>query len=227
MCGRYSFAPDLKIVNEHYGITIKDGEVEPNYNCAPTQLLPVVTGLNPSIISLFRWGLIPFWAKDKVIGNKLINARSETIHEKASFKNAFLRRRCLIPADAFYEWKKSPAEKRKIPYRISLSGQAVFSMAGIWETWRSPENEILNTFSILTTSPNELMERIHNRMPVILKKSAEQIWLQSTDVNELQKLLKPYPAESMNAYRISELVNSPRNNSPKIIEPIENQGLFE
>lgn len=221
MCGRYSFAPDLKIVNQHYDITIKDGELTPNYNCAPTQLLPVITDEKPGQISLFRWGLIPFWAKDIAIGNKLINARSETITEKASFKNAFRRRRCLVPADAFYEWKTPEAKKGKIPYRIFLTTQPVFSMAGIWEQWKNPEGETIHSFSVITTSPNELMAEIHNRMPVILNSQEEKIWLQSTDQDELLGLLRPYPAKEMSACRISDLVNSPRNNSKAIIEPIE------
>lgn len=221
MCGRYSFAPDLKIVNEHYDITIKDGDLPPNYNCAPTQLLPVITNENPGQINLFRWGLIPFWAKDVAIGNKLINARSETITEKASFKNAFKRKRCLVPADAFYEWKTIDGKKGKIPYRIFLPGQAVFSMAGIWEQWKNPEGESVNSFTIITTSPNELMAEIHNRMPVILPKNMEQTWLNSTDEQALLSLLKPFPAAEMDAYRVSDLVNSPRNNSPGIIEPVE------
>lgn len=220
MCGRYSFAPDLKIVNEHYDITIKDGELTPDYNCAPTRSLPVITGLNPNELSIFRWGLIPFWAKDASIGNKLINARAESVAEKASFKNAFRRRRCLVPADAFYEWRVAENTKGKIPYRIFLPEQGVFSMAGLWEQWKNQEGEMVNTFTIITTTPNELMAEIHNRMPVILHREDEKNWLQSTDEKELADLLKPFPAKEMSAYRISDLVNSVRNNSPKIIEPV-------
>jgi putative SOS response-associated peptidase YedK len=227
MCGRYSFAPDLEIVNEHYNITVKDGDISPNYNCAPSQSLPVITNDNPGEIKFFRWGLIPFWAKDKTIGNKLINARGETIAEKASFKNAFRHRRCLVPADAFYEWKKSNTDKKKIPFRIYLPDQPVFSMAGIWESWKNPQGEVLNTFSIITTKPNVLMAEIHDRMPVILPISAEQMWLQSTDERELTGLLKPFPSKAMSAYRISDLVNSPRNNSAKIIAPEELPDLFQ
>jgi putative SOS response-associated peptidase YedK len=130
MCGRYSFAPDLKIVNEHYDISVNDGDLTPNYNCAPSQLLPVITNDKSIGFNFFRWGLIPFWAKDISIGNKFINARSETILEKPSFRNAFRQRRCLVPADAFYEWKQEV--KEKIPYRIFLKNQNIFSMAGIW-----------------------------------------------------------------------------------------------
>lgn len=221
MCGRYSFAPDLKIVNEHYEITLNDGVLHPNYNCAPTQLLPVITNELPSQLSFYSWGLVPFWAKDKTIGSKLINARAETISEKASFKNAFRRRRCLVLADAFYEWKKMPGSKSKTPYRIFLPERPLFSMAGIWETWKSAEGDALNSFSVITTIPNELMAEIHNRMPVILTKNAEKIWLQPDDENQLKELLKPYPAKAMSAYRISNLVNSPRNNHKNITQPVD------
>ena len=224
MCGRYSFAPDLKIVNEHYDISVNDGDLTPNYNCAPSQLLPVITNDKSIGFNFFRWGLIPFWAKDISIGNKLINARSETILEKPSFRNAFRQRRCLVPADAFYEWKQEV--KEKIPYRIFLKNQNIFSMAGIWEKCKLSNGETIFSFAIITTQPNTLMTKIHNRMPVILDKKGEDLWINNTDEKELTNLLKPFPAEQMTAYRISNLVNSPRNNSPKIIEPIADNSLF-
>ncbi|HOG66563.1 MAG TPA: SOS response-associated peptidase [Bacteroidales bacterium] len=224
MCGRYSFAPDLKIVNEHYDISVNDGDLTPNYNCAPSQLLPVITNDKSIGFNFFRWGLIPFWAKDISIGNKFINARSETILEKPSFRNAFRQRRCLVSADAFYEWKQEV--KEKIPYRIFLKNQNIFSMAGIWEKCKLPNGETIFSFAIITTQPNTLMTKIHNRMPVILDKKGEDLWINNTDEKELTNLLKPFPAEQMTAYRISNLVNSPRNNSPKIIEPIADNSLF-
>jgi putative SOS response-associated peptidase YedK len=220
MCGRYSFAPDLKIVNEHYNITVNDNKILLNYNCAPTQLLPVISNEEPDTMSRFRWGLIPFWAKDKSIGNKLINARAETIAEKPSFRTSFKQRRCLIPADAFYEWRKDESTKKKIPYRIFLKEQPLFSMAGIWDQWLSPEGETIHSFSIITTSPNELMAEIHARMPVILPKEMEKLWLESQDQYQLLEMLKPYPAKLMDAYRISDLVNSPRNNSEEIVREL-------
>ncbi|HQF01295.1 MAG TPA: SOS response-associated peptidase [Bacteroidales bacterium] len=224
MCGRYSFAPDLKIVNEHYDISVNDDDLTPNYNCAPSQLLPVITNDKSIGFNFFRWGLIPFWAKDISIGNKLINTRSETILEKPSFRNAFRQRRCLVPADAFYEWKQEVKEKN--PYRIFLKNQNIFSMAGIWEKCKLPNGETIFSFAIITTQPNTLMTKIHNRMPVILDKKGEDLWINNTDEKELTNLLKPFPAEQMTAYRISNLVNSPRNNSPKIIEPIADNSLF-
>jgi putative SOS response-associated peptidase YedK len=185
MCGRYSFAPDLKIVNEHYDISVNDGDLTPNYNCAPSQLLPVITNDKSIGFNFFRWGLIPFWAKDISIGNKFINARSETILEKPSFRNAFRQRRCLVPADAFYEWKQEV--KEKIPYRIFLKNQNIFSMAGIWEKCKLPNGETIFSFAIITTQPNTLMTKIHNRMPVILDKKGEDLWINNTDEKELTK----------------------------------------
>lgn len=220
MCGRYSFAPDLKVVNEHYDITVNDGDFPPNYNCAPSQMLPVITNENADSLSFFKWGLIPFWAKDPAIGYKMINARGETIAEKPSFKNAFARRRCLVPADAFYEWKKMPGGKTKIPYRIFLPGSPVFSMAGLWETWKSPEGEKVQSFSIITTTPNQLMAGIHDRMPVILNQQEEEIWLKENNHNILLELIKPFDSHKMDAYQISSMVNSPRNNNREIIDPV-------
>jgi putative SOS response-associated peptidase YedK len=220
MCGRYSFAPDLKIVNEHYSITVNDGKLLLNFNCAPTQLLPVITNEIPLRFSLFRWGLIPFWAKGVSIGNKLINTRAETILEKPSFRQSFKHRRCIVPADAFYEWKAMGLKGRKKPYRIFLKNQPVFSMAGLWDLWKSPVGESIFSFSIITTSPNEIMADIHNRMPVILPKEAEKFWIESYDEKELLGLLKPFPADQMEAYRISELVNSPANNTAEVAKPV-------
>lgn len=221
MCGRYSFAPDLKIVNEHYDITADPEAAAPNYNCAPTQLLPVISNETPQKLEKYRWGLIPFWAKDAAIGNRMINARAETLAEKPAFRSAFRKRRCLIPADAFYEWFRPSQGKRKIPYRIFLRNQQVFSIAGIWESWKDAEAREIRSFSIITTEPNQMMKEIHNRMPVIIPKNAEETWLYSDTKTELLSLLKPYPSDEMNAYRISDLVNSPRNNSPLIIEPVD------
>lgn len=202
MCGRYSFAPDLKIVNEHYNIKVNDGDFSSNTNCAPTQLLPVLTNEMPQQLSFFRWGLIPYWAKDISIGSKLINARAETILEKPSFKQSFKRRRCLIPADAFYEWKASETGKKKTPYRIFLKNQPIFSMAGLWDLWKSPAEEIVHSFSIITTSPNEMMTEIHNRMPVILSKEMEKYWLEATNEKDLLELLHPFPANEMDNYPV-------------------------
>ncbi|MEI6764723.1 MAG: SOS response-associated peptidase [Bacteroidota bacterium] len=213
MCGRFGFSVPKNLVEERFDISV-DELYLPRYNCAPTQFLGVISNAEPGILSYFRWGLVPFWAKDISIGNKLINTRAETILEKPSFKSSFKRRRCLVPADGFYEWKK---EKIKVPHRIMLRSGEPFAMAGIWDSWMDAAGNELRTFSIITTTPNELMTGIHNRMPVILAREAEKKWLEETDERALLELLKPYPAEEMKAYKISSAVNSPAHDSPEIL----------
>ena len=204
MCGRYSFAPDLKVVNQHYDIKVNDGTLIPNYNCAPTQILPVLTNETPGQLSFFRWGLIPFWAKDPSIAIKLINARAETILEKPSFKHSYKSRRCLVPADSFYEWKASDTGGRKTPYRIFLKDQPLFSMAGLWDQWKSPAGETIRSFSIITTSPNEMMAGIHNRMPLILPAKFERFWLEATNEKDLLELLQPFASDKMDYVEVSD-----------------------
>jgi len=214
MCGRYSFAIEDELIRERFGVTVRSAIYKARYNCAPSQDLAVITNEEPSVLNFFRWGLIPFWAKDPSIGNKLINAKAETIHEKPSFKNAFRSRRCLVLSDGFYEWKKT---RDKIPYRITLKKGAPFAMAGIWEKWNSPDGHQVRSFSIITTGPNALMEKIHDRMPVILPAREERTWLGNTGPDELLSLLKPYPAGEMEAYPVSRLVNNPKNDTPEIL----------
>jgi putative SOS response-associated peptidase YedK len=218
MCGRYSFTIEDDLIRERFGVSVRSAVYKARYNCAPSQNLAVISTEDPGIISFYRWGLIPSWAKDPSIGNKLINARAETIVEKPSFKQAFRIRRCLVLSDGFFEWKKS---KEKTPYRICLRDYAPFSMAGIWENWRNPEGEIIKSFSIITTHANSLIEEIHDRMPVILKREEEKKWLSSTQETELLELLQPYPSEQMINYPISNKVNSPLNDIPEILEPVE------
>ena len=218
MCGRFSFAALAKDVEKRFGIIVHGLGNTARFNCAPTQNLAVITNLEPEKLNYFRWGLIPFWAKDIKIGNKLINTKAETIDQKPSFKNSFKRKRCLIPADGFYEWNKA---KEKIPYRIILKNNELFSMAGIWDKWKDQDGEEINSFSIITTSPNELVNKIHNRMPVILHQEDEKTWLENNDPLELKILLKPFPAEKMEAYPISKLINSPLNDFAEVIEPIK------
>lgn len=214
MCGRYSFAIEDELIKERFGVSIRSAIYKARYNCAPTQNLAVISNQDPGDLNFFRWGLIPFWAKDPLIGNKLINAKAETIAEKPSFKNAFRRRRCLVPADGFYEWKKDAV---KIPYRIVLKSGDPFAMAGIWEKWVSNEGEIIHSFSIITTEPNELIAPIHNRMPVILLPENEKMWLDDPGKTTLKGLLKPYPARLMKVFPVSNLVNSTRNDTPEVM----------
>ncbi|NLN94994.1 MAG: SOS response-associated peptidase [Bacteroidales bacterium] len=217
MCGRFSLTTDEYLLNERFRLA---GGIEPyvaRYNCAPTQNLAVIVANEPRQLRYFRWGLIPFWAKDEKIGNKMINARAESITEKPSFKHAFKQRRCLIPADGFYEWKN---QNGKTPFRIKLKNDQPFAMAGIWEAWKNPENSTIYSFSIITTAANELLQSIHERMPVILRQESEEIWLNSNKQDELLALLKPYDPNQMYAYEISKLVNSPSNDNPAVLLPV-------
>ncbi|MCX6285086.1 MAG: SOS response-associated peptidase [Bacteroidetes bacterium] len=217
MCGRYSFAVVDELIEERFGVRVRTAIYKARYNCAPGQDLAVISNHSPDELSFFRWGLIPSWARDKSIGYQLINARSETITEKPSYKNAFRCRRCLVPANSFFEWTK---DREKDPYRILMKDEKPFAMAGLWDQWTTTDGEIIHSFSILTTSPNELMHDIHERMPVILAQADEKRWLSPLPESELIDLLKPYPAEKMKAYKISKLVNSPKNDSAEILTPV-------
>jgi putative SOS response-associated peptidase YedK len=219
MCGRFQLSVKGKHINERFNVEVYDDFYRPSFNCAPSQNLAVISNMEAKKLSFFSWGLIPFWAKDEKFGNKLINSKAETITEKPSFKNSFRQKRCLVICNGFYEWKKE--NNKKTPYRIFLKNNELFSMAGIWDTWKDGEGRPINSFSIITTTPNSLMKNIHHRMPVILRKEDEKKWLEKTDQNELLELLKPFENRLMDAYPISELVNSPTNNSPEIIKKIK------
>jgi putative SOS response-associated peptidase YedK len=218
MCGRYSFAIEDELILERFGVKVRSAIYKARYNCAPSQNLAVISTDAPDVLNFYRWGLIPSWARDPAIGNRLINARGETILEKPSFRNAFKTRRCLVLSDGFYEWRKN-GEKR--PYRVTLKDNTPFAMAGIWDKWKDPTGEMICSFSIITTQPNSLMEKIHDRMPVILEKEDEKKWITATPERELIELLRPFPSEKMKAYPISRKVNSPANDSPDLIVPTE------
>jgi len=217
MCGRYSFAIEDALIWERFGVRVRTAIYKASYNCAPSQQLAVISEKEPLTLNFFRWGLIPSWARDAAIGNKMINARSETILEKPSFHQAFLNRRCLVPADSFFEWGKKP---EKTPYRILLKNRDCFAMAGIWEQWKNSTGEVIRTFAILTTCANQQISTIHDRMPVILHRDDERRWITPQPVADLISMLKPYPSEMMEAYPISTLVNAPQNNSSEIHNPL-------
>lgn len=206
-------------ITVRFNINVYEELYRPSYNCAPSQKLPVISNDDTENLSFYKWGLIPFWAKDPKIGYKMINAKAETIMEKPSFKNSFKRKRCLILCNGFYEWKKE--KQGKIPFRIFLKDKKLFAFAGIWDEWKDAEDRPVRTFSILTCKPNKLMESIHNRMPVILEEDDEQSWLNEKDPDKVFELLKPFPSEKMEVYKISTLVNSPKNDIPEIIKPLE------
>ena len=199
--------------------------LKPNFNFSPTQLSPVVLVRDgESNISLFRWGLVPFWAKDVKSAAKysLINARGEEIMEKRSYKTPFEKRRCIVPLSGFIEWKRLDA-KNKTPFAIHLKDEPIMSVAGVWEHWESKESgEVVDSFSIITTAANSFMESIHDRMPVILKRDQEAEWLDpsQSDTAKLLKMLKPCPENWLDAYEISKLVNSPRNNVKELLDPV-------
>lgn len=224
MCGRYSLYADYSALLERFNIeeaAFQEGDYEPNYNVAPSQqVVAVINDGSKNRLGLLKWGLIPPWAKDEKIGYKMINARAETAAEKPSFRNAFKKKRCLVVADSFYEWQRS--ETGKTPMRIKMKSGEPFAFAALWESWKSPDGKTVNTCSILTTKPNELMASIHDRMPVVLTKEAEKVWLDPKvqDLEVLGELLKPFNTEEMEAYEVSEAVNSPKNNGPELIREI-------
>jgi len=224
MCGRYTLFAEFDEILDRFDIeaSIDQELYNPSYNIAPSHsVLSVINDGTRNRLGYLRWGFVPTWAKDEKIGYKMINARAETLAEKPSFREAYKHRRCLVVADSFYEWKKG-ADNSKTPMRITLKSEKLFAMAGIWERWKTPEGKPLFTCSIITTTSNELMKDIHDRMPVILNKEDEQTWLDPKldDVSKISHLLKPLPADHMEAYEVSTMVNSPRNNSPQLIQKI-------
>lgn len=217
MCGRFRLGKGREAIKKYFGAET-DVEWEPRYNVAPGQNVATVrqdASTPVRHLSLMRWGLIPFWAKEAAIGYKMINARSETIAEKPAFREALKSRRCLIPADGFYEWKK--LEKTKQPYCFSVGDEGIFAFAGIWDRWKSPEGQIIETCSILTTSANELVRDVHDRMPVILPPEAFDLWLDPgfTNRDGVLELLKPIAASAMKKHPVSTRVNSVKNDDPE------------
>ena len=224
MCGRYSLIADLGELARRFEFDGDWDAFERRYNIAPTQDVLTVVGGEPRRGGYMRWGLIPFWAKDKSIGSRMINARAETIVEKPSFRNALRRRRCLVLADGFYEWQK--LGKQRIPMRIVMRSGEPFAFAGLWETWRDPQGEVVPSCTIITTSANDTLSPIHDRMPVILPRDLEDFWLDEsiTDADALTSVLTPYDDEAMEAYEVSALVNSARNDGPEVVEGVERVG---
>ena len=221
MCGRFTLALDRDGLQQAFPDFTFPAEMAPRYNIAPTQPVSVVPNNSQNTVEFFNWGLIPSWAKDPKIGNRMINARSETLAEKPSFRAAYKRRRCLVLADGFYEWQRVPGRKTKVPVHIRMASDEPFAFAGLWESWYSPDGSNILSCAIITTTPNEMLEEIHNRMPVILPPGAYQAWLDPEEKapGALNGLLRPYPASEMKAYPVSTLVNSPKNDAPELIVP--------
>ena len=227
MCGRFTLRAPASVIAEQFALF----EVPPftaRFNIAPTQPVPVIRmrpgpAADRELVWL-RWGLVPGWAKDPAIGSRLINARAETAAEKPAFRTALRRRRCLVAADGFYEWQQ--AGRTKQPYFIHLCDDRPFAFAGLWEAWEGADHTWLETCTLLTTGPNDLLRPIHDRMPVILPPAAYSCWLDPAieDPRQLAPLLVPYPSDQMEAYQVGSLVNSPSHDVPGCIEPTE--GLF-
>ncbi len=222
MCGRFTLRAAASVVAEQFALF----EVPPlvqRFNIAPTQPVAVVR-IDPQSaparrqLVLLRWGLIPSWAKDPAIGNRMINARAETVAQKLSYRSALGRRRCLVVADGFFEWKRTDGGKQ--PYFIGMADEKPFAFAGLWEAWQGADHSYIESCTILTTEPNSLLRSIHDRMPVILPPETHDLWLdhaeQRPDV--LTPLLRPFPSESMTAYPVDTLVNSPANDEPRCVE---------
>lgn len=220
MCARYSMSPKEKQLLKEYTIPIPE-EFEPRYSLAPTDIGLVITADRPNEMQMMHFGLVPYWSKDKKSAYKMINARSETLLETKSYKPLVEQgKRCLVLADGFYEWQT--VNGQKLPYRFTVSQREVFAFAGLWSRWKDPATgEPYETYTVITTTPNQLLGGIHDRMPVILPKEYEQAWLsKDVPVADLMKLLNPYPEDDMHKFRVSTDVNNVRNNHADIMLPL-------
>ena len=220
MCGRYSLIADLGELARRFEFDGDWLKFEAAYNVAPTQDVLTVVGGDARRGGFMRWGLIPHWAKDASIGSRMINARAETVAEKPVFRDTLRRRRCLVLADGFYEWQRAGGLKR--PMRIVMRSAEPFAFAGLWLVWRDPNSNRIPSCAIITTAANELLKPIHDRMPVILSRDMESFWLDPSidEPGVLGSVLTPYPADAMEAYEVSTLINSVANHGPEVITRI-------
>ena len=218
MCGRFTLVSPFVAVTERFHAAAPQ-DFRPRYNIAPGQDVLCVIRDGENRIEHLRWGLIPFWAKDPAIGNRLINVRAETVAEKPSFRSAFAKRRCLVVADGFYEWR--PEGKRKVPVYVFLKSKKPFGFAGLYENWKDPGGREIRTCTIITTEANDLVRPIHDRMPVILPEGVEDRWLDPSEGSRerLQAILTPYPAGEMAAFDVTSIVNSAAHDAPDCITP--------
>jgi putative SOS response-associated peptidase YedK len=220
MCGRFTFATDPAVLQERFVCDTSALTYTPSYNIAPGQDVVAVINDGTNRAGTLRWGLVPSWARDPSIGNRLINARVETVAEKPSFRQALRKRRCLVLADGFYEWRRTATGKE--PMYIRLCSQQPFAFAGLWEVWRDADGTRLATCTLLTTAANDAMQPIHHRMPVILDPGAEAVWIDRrvTDPEVLLPRVTAAPSVPLEAYAVSSAVNAPRNNTPACREPV-------
>jgi putative SOS response-associated peptidase YedK len=224
MCGRFVSATPPDQVAAYFGAEAPEALLEPSWNVAPTtDVYAVLADGSTRHLDAFHWGLVPRWAKDVKIGSRMINARAETLATKGAYKHAFQRRRCIIPADGFYEWQKRPGQKTKQPYFIQRPDGEPYAFAGLWETWKGPDgkgDELLRSCTIITTTPNSEMAKIHDRMPVILPPDAWDTWLdpEQQDLDLLGRLLVPAPPQLITLRPISTQVNNVRNDGPELVD---------
>jgi putative SOS response-associated peptidase YedK len=223
MCGRFTLTVDPGQLQEAFPWVDIPDEITPRYNIAPSQPIAVVPNNGENRLDYFNWGLIPFWAKDPKIGNRMINARSETLAEKPSFRGSFKYKRCLVLADGFYEWRKDPGASAKTPMYIHMKDNKPFAFAGLWDSWHSKDGSEIKSCTIITTEPNSLIANIHSRMPVILPPDTYSEWLHEGEYDQglLNSFLQPYPSDNLEAYPVSRHVNSPQNDSPECIIPTQ------
>ena len=221
MCGRFTLTVDPADLRDAFADYTFPAHFAPRFNIAPSQPILAIPNDNKHTADFFLWGLIPSWAKDPSMGQRLINARGETLAEKPSFRGSFKYKRCLILADGFYEWKSQPGSKTRIPHFIYMKDRQPFAFAGLWDEWHSPDGGLLRTAAIITVAPNELMAPIHDRMPAILQPSDHGTWLDPAPgkSDQLLPLLKPFPANRMEAHPVGTLVNSPANDRPELVVP--------
>ena len=218
MCGRYQTTKEAQEIERIFEIKINKKIYKKSYNAAPSQNLPIIANNDPSQVQFFRWGLIPVWAKDQNIGYKMINARIETISEKPTFKNLVNKKRCLVITDGYFEWMKTKEGKQ--PFRICLKDKSLFAYAGLWSEWQNPNEEIIPTFTIITTEAHKSIEHIHNRMPVMLNVLEAKRWI----LNEIESkdlLSSTIKEKQLINYPVSKKVSSPANNTQDLVEPIE------
>lgn len=222
MCGRYALGLEAEELQEAFPDFIFPDQVQPRFNIAPSQPILTLPNDGTNKATFYSWGLVPSWAKDPAIGHNLINARAETLGEKPAFRGAYKYHRCLIFSSGFFEWQAQPGTKGKLPYYIKMKSGKPFAFAGLWDTWQAPDGSVMNSATIITTAPNELMAPIHTRMPVILPLDCYTQWIDPNPQppSRFDSILSPYPAEEMEALPISRLVNSPDNDSPEVILPV-------
>lgn len=232
MCGRFSLAKTKEDLQKRFSVSIKSS-FQPQYNIAPMQSCAVITNAAPGEMQFFQWGLIPSWSIDRTTAMNMINARAESVYQKIPFKHIVRNQRCLVPSDGFFEWRKEG--KNKVPYRFNLNSEEPFCFAGLWDSWKNEENgETIHSFTIITTEANKLVKSVHERMPVILRKDLEKLWIaEELTENQAESLLRPYDSELMYSYAVHRAVNDARNNTPECIQaaprfyPGETMSLFD